>query len=67
MHRVFLSFIDGLADSADATDLRKVLSGAGAALDLSCFAYLSLPYRRGDKPQLVSTYPLEVDGPLSAK
>jgi LuxR family transcriptional regulator, activator of conjugal transfer of Ti plasmids len=59
MHRVFQSFIDGLANSADLTDLRNILSRAGAALDLSCFAYLSLPYRRGSKPQLISTYPLK--------
>lgn len=49
MHRVFQSFIDGLADSADTT-LRKVLAKAGAAIDLSYFAYLSLPCRRGDRP-----------------
>lgn len=59
MHRVFQSFIDGLANSVDATDLRTVLAGAGSALDLNCFAYLSLPYRRGDKPQLISTYPVK--------
>lgn len=59
MHRVFQSFIDGLANSADATDLQNVLSQAGAALDLNCFAYLALPYRRGDRPQHISTYPLK--------
>lgn len=57
MHRVFQSFIDGLANSADTTDLRNVLAAAGAALDLNCFAYLSLPCRRGERPQLISTYP----------
>ena len=57
MHRVFQSFIDGLADSTDATDLQNVLTQAGGALDLSCFAYLSLPSRRSDRPQLISTYP----------
>jgi DNA-binding CsgD family transcriptional regulator len=59
MHRVFQIFIDGVIASADATDLRDVLAGAGAALELSCFAYLSLPQRRGDNPQLISTYPLK--------
>jgi len=59
MHRVFQAFIDGLADSRDAESLRTVLAEAGAALDLSCFAYLSLPSRRGDTPELISTYPVE--------
>jgi hypothetical protein len=57
MHRVFQLFIDGLTASGDAESLRAVLAEAGAALDLSCFAYLSLPARRGDPPQLISTYP----------
>lgn len=56
MRYVFQSFIDGLCNSADVTDLRQTLARAGSALDLSCFAYLSLPCRRGDKPQLISTY-----------
>ena len=58
MHRVFQTFIDGLASGSDAESLRKVLSEAGAALDLTCFAYLSLPSRRGDPPKLISTYPM---------
>ena len=57
MHRVFEAFIDGLAASGDAESLRKVLAEAGVALDLSCFAYLSPPSRRGDLPKLISTYP----------
>ena len=39
MHRVFQSFINGRINSADSTDLRNVLTEAGSALDLSCFAY----------------------------
>jgi LuxR family transcriptional regulator, activator of conjugal transfer of Ti plasmids len=58
MHRVFQAFIDGLAASDKAEDLRRDLSEAGAALDLTCFAYLSLPSRRGDPPNLISTYPI---------
>lgn len=58
MHRVFQAFIDGLAIGSDAESLRKVLSEASAALDLSCFAYLALPSRRGDAPRLISTYPI---------
>jgi len=57
MHRVFQPFIDGLAASGDAESLRTVLAEASAALDLTCFAYLSLPSRRSDRPQLISTYP----------
>ena len=59
MDRVFQAFIDGLSSSVGATDLRDVLTHAAAALDLRCFAYLSLPYRRGDRPQLISTYPVK--------
>lgn len=58
MHRVFQAFIDGLAASGNAESLCRVLSEAGAALDLTCFAYLSLPLRRGDPPKLISTYPI---------
>lgn len=58
MHRVFQTFIDGLAVGNDAESLRKVLADAGAALDLNCFAYLSLPWRRGEAPRLISTYPI---------
>lgn len=58
MHRVFQTFIDGLAVSGDAESLRRVLSDAAAALDLTCFAYLSLPSRKGDAPKLISTYPI---------
>ena len=59
MHRVFQAFIDGLAAGGDIERLRTVLANAGAALDLSCFAYLSMPSRRGDAPELISNYPVE--------
>jgi LuxR family transcriptional activator of conjugal transfer of Ti plasmids len=59
MHRVFQAFIDGLAASGDAEHFRTVLADAGAALDLSCFAYLSMPSRRGDAPELISNYPVK--------
>ena len=58
MHRVFQRFVDGLAASGDAESLRAVLAEAGAALDLNCFAYLSMPPRKGDAPELISTYPV---------
>ncbi len=59
MHRVFQCFIDGLTASGDVESLRAVFAQAGTALDLSCFAYLSLPSRRGDTPELISTYPVK--------
>jgi LuxR family transcriptional regulator, activator of conjugal transfer of Ti plasmids len=59
MYRVFQAFIDGLAASSDADSLRTVLAEAGAALDLSCFAYLSLSTRKGGSPELISTYPVK--------
>ena len=59
MHRVFQRFIDGLVASADAEGLRAVLAEASTALDLSCFAYLSLPTLRSNDPQLISNYPVE--------
>lgn len=62
MHRVFQSFIDGLTASGDAESLRTVLTAAGAAFDLGCFAYLSLPSRRSESPQLISTYPQKWTG-----
>ena len=64
MHRVFQAFIDGLAASGDAERLRTVLAAAGAALDLSCFAYLSMPPRRGDTPELISNYPVGLLDPV---
>lgn len=57
MHRVFQTFIDGLAESADESALNAAMSRAAAALELSCFAYLWLPHRRTDKARLISTYP----------
>ena len=58
MHRLFQAFIDGLADSVTAEDLHRVLCQASAALNLSCFAYLSLPSGRDKPPTLISNYPV---------
>lgn len=57
MHRIFQTFIDGLAEGADEPAFNAAMSRAAAALDLSCFAYLCLPHRRNDKVRLISTYP----------
>jgi LuxR family transcriptional activator of conjugal transfer of Ti plasmids len=67
MHRVFQAYIDGLlAASGDIERLRTVLANAGSALDLSVFAYLSMPSRRSDTPELISNYPGRLDRSLSA-
>lgn len=58
MHHIFRSFIDGLAASRDADDLRTVFAEASTALDLNRFAYLSMQPRRGDAPELISNYPV---------
>jgi len=57
MHRIFQSFVDRLSDSADETALRDAMAEAATALDLRCFAHLSLPHRSGDIARLISTYP----------
>lgn len=57
MHRIFQAFIDGLAEGTDEAAFRVVMSRAALSLDLSCFAYLCLPHRRGDQARLISTYP----------
>jgi LuxR family transcriptional activator of conjugal transfer of Ti plasmids len=58
MHRIFQRFVDGLDSAENARSLRLVMSEAAAALDLSSFAYLSLPQRSRDTPLLISNYPV---------
>jgi LuxR family transcriptional activator of conjugal transfer of Ti plasmids len=58
MHRIFQRFIDSLATSINTEDFREAMAEASSALDLRCFAYLSLPDRREGQPQLISTYPV---------
>jgi hypothetical protein len=57
MHRIFQRFIDRLSESVNLDSFRDTMAEVGIALDLQYFAYLSLPYRRGDIPRLISTYP----------
>src|SRR5216683_7785235 len=57
MHRIFQTFIDGLAQSSDEKGLRVAMELAAAALDLSCFAYLVLPGRSRANARLISNYP----------
>jgi LuxR family transcriptional activator of conjugal transfer of Ti plasmids len=57
MHRIFQHFIDHLLSAQDPEALRQAMAEAAAALDLSCFAYLSIPHQSGADPRLISTYP----------
>lgn len=58
MHRIFQTFIDRLYGSTDLFALQAGMADVSAALDLNCFAYLSLPDRPNSQPQLISTYPV---------
>ncbi|MFB6464625.1 autoinducer binding domain-containing protein [Bradyrhizobium tunisiense] len=57
MHRIFQHFIDLLATANDAADFSEALSKTATALELTCFAYLSLPSRIEGAPRLISSYP----------
>lgn len=57
MHRIFQTFIDRLHESADAMALRSSMADNVAALDLNCFAYLSLPGQSNAEPHLIAAYP----------
>lgn len=57
MHRIFQTFIDSLAESADVGTRRTGMTEAALALDLSCFAYLSVPGQPNMEPQHITTYP----------
>jgi LuxR family transcriptional activator of conjugal transfer of Ti plasmids len=57
MHDIFQTFIDRLSSARDTETLGVSMSEAASALDLSCFAYLSVDPRPGSTPQLISNYP----------
>jgi LuxR family transcriptional activator of conjugal transfer of Ti plasmids len=57
MHQIFQDFIDNLSSASDPSSLREAMAQAAAELELSCFAYLSVPHQRGARPRLISTYP----------
>ncbi|MCP2218450.1 MULTISPECIES: LuxR family transcriptional regulator [Bradyrhizobium] len=59
MHRIFQDFIDLLACAENVADFSKAMTLTASALELSCFAYLSLPSEPENKPRLISTYPEE--------
>jgi LuxR family transcriptional activator of conjugal transfer of Ti plasmids len=57
MHRIFQTFIDCLCESADVAELRAGMANAAAALELNCFAYLSMATQSNAEPQHITTYP----------
>jgi LuxR family transcriptional regulator, activator of conjugal transfer of Ti plasmids len=57
MHRIFQNFIDHLSSASDPDALRDAMAQAAAGLELSCFAYLSVPNQRGAPVRLISNYP----------
>jgi DNA-binding CsgD family transcriptional regulator len=57
MYRLFQNFIDRLSNAPNQDALCKAMAEAAVALDLSCFAYLSVPHHPGAIPQLISNYP----------
>ena len=57
MHRIFQNFVDRLTTARDPEALRGAMAEAAAALDLSCFAYLSVAHCPGASAGLISNYP----------
>jgi LuxR family transcriptional activator of conjugal transfer of Ti plasmids len=57
MHRIFQNFIDCLSSASTSDALRDGMSQAAAGLDLSCFAYLSMPDKKGGEAGVISNYP----------
>jgi DNA-binding CsgD family transcriptional regulator len=57
MHRIFQNFIDCLSSASNSDALRDAMSQAAAGLNLSCFAYLSMPETTGGHAGLISNYP----------
>jgi hypothetical protein len=57
MRRVFQTFVDRLIESTDSNTLRQSMAEIVTALDLCCFAYLSVPSDSKATPLLISTDP----------
>jgi len=56
MDRILQNFIDGLLSASNLDTFRNAMADAATALDLSCFAYLSIPDRADAAPRIISTY-----------
>jgi Autoinducer binding domain len=59
MHRIFQNYVDHLAAAQDSEALGKAMADAASALDMTCFAYLSIPHQADASPQLISNYASE--------
>lgn len=57
MYQIFRNFIEGLSNASDAGGFHEAMAGMTAALELSCFAYLSMPSRPKAGPTLITNYP----------
>ncbi|MER8824337.1 LuxR family transcriptional regulator [Mesorhizobium sp. M0991] len=57
MQIVFETFLEKLSESVDEADFREAMACAAAGLELTIFAYLSLPPQPSHKPRLISNYP----------
>ncbi|WP_456683102.1 autoinducer binding domain-containing protein [Bradyrhizobium sp. USDA 3311] len=57
MDRVFQKFAERLTESTHPDTAQESMADVTAALNLSCFAYLALPAKRGSAPNLISSYP----------
>jgi LuxR family transcriptional activator of conjugal transfer of Ti plasmids len=57
VHRIFQTFVDHLSESVDVASLRTSMADVAAALDLNCFAYLSVPHHSNAEPRHITTYP----------
>ncbi|MCP3441073.1 LuxR family transcriptional regulator [Bradyrhizobium sp. CCGUVB14] len=57
MHRIFQKYIDLLSSAEYADAFAEAMAVTASELDLSCFAYLAMPRRAGEKPLVISTYP----------
>lgn len=55
MYRIYQTFVDSLAETADVTALQANMAETIRALNLSCFAYLRMSDQKGGAPQV--TYP----------
>jgi hypothetical protein len=56
MDRIFQNFIEHLSSARDHLALRDAMAETAAALELSCFAYLSMPRQPGAIARVISTY-----------
>ncbi|OAF20207.1 transcriptional regulator [Bradyrhizobium neotropicale] len=59
MHRIFQRYVDLLSAAEYADGFSEAMAVTATALGLSHFAYLAMPRRRGKRPLVISTYPVD--------